>query len=317
MAMYLNCLKHLPDEGITLRELERRARTGTNLNGMMRWGYIWLAPSFNDERAKPPKSDWLVRLTTAGRKSKQTWEPLFADVERRWEKRFGREEIEGLRETLRVVVAELPPMLPNCMPILGYGLSMKGEPGKKSKDGAANSEPVGELRLPEFLARVLVAFALEFEESSKLSLALCADALRVLDEKGVRARDLPELSGVSKEAIAMALGFMKNRGLCVEEQEGKGKARVVRLSEKGRLVRVSFERVLAETEARWAERFGERLARLRRALEKLLGDSGRDQTELLKGIEPTKGCWRAEIPRPTTLPWFPMVLHRGGYPDGS
>ncbi|MFZ0306422.1 MAG: hypothetical protein WAL75_27295 [Terracidiphilus sp.] len=59
------------------------------------------------------------------------------------------------------------------------------------------------------------------------------------------------------------------------------------------------------------------MSRLRKALEKLLGDSGRDQTELVKGIEPQKGCWRAEVPRPMTLPWFPMVLHRGGYPDRS
>ncbi len=317
MVMWLNCLKHLPDEGIMVRELERRARTGTNLNGMMRWGYIFMAPSPMDTRPRPPERDWIVKPTAAGNAAKLVWEPLFAAIERRWEKRFGWEEIEDLRAALKEIVADLPLTLPNCMPILGFGLAMTGKAGKNGTDGEAKAEPVEELNLVQLLARVLVAFALEFESVSKLSLAMCADVLRVMNEKGVRVRDLPALSGVSKEAIAMAMGFMKKRGLCVEEQAGAGKARVVKLTPKGRSALESFGRILADTEARWEQRFGDRMARLRKALEKLLGDSGRDQTELLKGTEAQKGCWRAEVPRPKTLPWFPMVLHRGGYPDGS
>jgi hypothetical protein len=323
MVMWQNCLKHLPEEGMTVRELERRAGTGTNLNGMMRWGYIFMAPSPMDTRAKPPIADWLVKPTAAGNGAKRVWEPLFPAIERRWEKRFGWDEIEELRAALRAVVAELPATLPDCMPILGYGLSLKQTFGKERKTEAAMPEPIEDrahveaLSLPELLARVLVAFALEFEGVSKLSLALCFDVLRVMNEKGVRVRDLPVLSGVSKEAIAMGLGFMKKLGLCVEEQEGAGKARVVNLTAKGRFALETFGLNLGAVESNWKNRFGDRMERLRRALEKLLGDSGRDQTELLKGTEPPKGCWRAEVSRPKTLPRFPMVLHRGGYPDGS
>jgi hypothetical protein len=57
------------------------------------------------------------------------------------------------------------------------------------------------------LSQVLLAFVLEFECESELSLAICANVVRVLDEKGLRVRDLPILSGVSKEAIAMALAL--------------------------------------------------------------------------------------------------------------
>jgi predicted transcriptional regulator len=270
-----------------------------------------------DTRAKPPEADWIVKPTAAGSAAKKVWEPLFGAIERRWEKRFGWDEIEELRSALRAVVAELPPALPNCMPILGFGLAMTQTFGKGEDAGVAAAGPVEVLMFTELLARVLVAFAHEFENVSKLSLALCADVLRVVNEKGVRVRDLPVLSGVSKEAIAMALGFMKKRGLCFEEQEGAGKARVVKLTEKGRAAQHAYRRLENEIEMRWANRLGDRMARLRKALEKLLGDSGCDQTELLKGTEPPKGCWRAEVPRPKTLPWFPMVLHRGGYPDGS
>ena len=38
--MWANCLRQLPDEGITVAELRRRARTGTNLDGMRRWRYV-------------------------------------------------------------------------------------------------------------------------------------------------------------------------------------------------------------------------------------------------------------------------------------
>jgi DNA-binding MarR family transcriptional regulator len=317
MAMYLNCLKHLPDEGITVQELERRARTGTNLNGMFRWGHIFMAPSPMDTRAKPPEADWIVKPTVAGRAAKKVWEPLFGAIERRWQKRFGWDEIEELREALRELVADLPATLPNCMPILGYGFTIKTSRNMRSNEAVAERAPVESLTLPELLARPLTAFALEFEESTELSLALCADVLRVLNEKGVRVPDLPSLSGVSKEAISMALGFLAKRGLCLEEQEGAGKARVVRLTPKGRVAQLAYLQLENEIESQWATRFGDRIPRLRKALEKLLGDSGRDQTELLNGIVPPQDCWRAEVPRPRTLPWFPMVLHRGGFPDGS
>ena len=317
MAMWLNCLKHLPDEGIPVRELARRARTETNLNGMMRWGYIFMSPSPMDTRAKPPLADWLVRATAAGKKARQVWEPLPAAIERRWEKRFGREEIEQLRAALRALAGRLDPELPNCMPILGFGLCTERGTAKPGKADHAERGAIEELSIVELLARALVAFAIEFEGASKLSLSLCQNVLRVLDEKGVRVRDLPTLSGVSKESIAMALGFMQKRGLCTEEQEGAGKSRVVKLTHRGGAAQLAGRRMLREIEAKWDERFGEAVKRVRGALEKLLGDSGRDQTELIKGTEPAKGCWRAELPRPQTLPWFPMVLHRGGYPDGS
>jgi len=317
MVMWQNCLKHLPDEGITVRELERRARTGTNLNGMMRWGYIWMTPAPMDQRAKPPEADWIIRPTAGGRMAREIWERLFTEIEKRWEKRFGWEEIEELRAALRAIVAQLPPGLPDCMPILGYGFSLKRALGKRRSGPVGEAGPIDELPLAALLARALVAFALEFEEVSKLSLALCSDVLRVMNEKGARVRDLPALAGVSKEAIAMALGFMKKRELCVEEQEGAGKARVAKLTLKGRAAQIAYRRLETEVEAHWEQRFGDCIARLRKAMERLLGESGREQTELLRAIEPQKGCWRAETPRPKTLPWFPMVLHRGGYPDGS
>jgi hypothetical protein len=38
---------------------------------------------------------------------------------------------------------------------------------------------------------------------------------------------------------------------------------------------------------------------------------------LFAGIEPPDAGWRASVRKPVTLPQYPMVLYRGGYPDGS
>jgi hypothetical protein len=38
---------------------------------------------------------------------------------------------------------------------------------------------------------------------------------------------------------------------------------------------------------------------------------------LFEGLKPHPGNWRSTLPTPKILPHFPMVLHRGGYPDGS
>ncbi len=38
---------------------------------------------------------------------------------------------------------------------------------------------------------------------------------------------------------------------------------------------------------------------------------------LFTGLEPDPAGWRGAVRKPRTLPHYPMVLHRGGYPDGS
>jgi hypothetical protein len=56
MAMYLNCMQFLDENGMSARELVRTARARTNFPGMMRWGYITIKPDLSRARAKPPKA---------------------------------------------------------------------------------------------------------------------------------------------------------------------------------------------------------------------------------------------------------------------
>jgi hypothetical protein len=62
---------------------------------------------------------------------------------------------------------------------------------------------------------------------------------------------------------------------------------------------------------------GGTISTLRKSLEPLVGDGTAEHSPLFKGIEPYPDGWRASVRKPETLPHYPMVLHRGGYPDGS
>jgi DNA-binding MarR family transcriptional regulator len=315
MVMWSTCLRFVGEQGVTVRELERLARTTTNLNGMERWRYITVRPDPADTRPKPPKADWLIQATPAGRLAQEVWRSLFGTIEKRWQERFGNAPIEQLRKSLATLVRQFTIALPDCLPILHYGLFSKildREPAHR------DDADLSALPLPALVSKVLLAFALDFERDADpggvldLSLAICANVLRVLDDEGIRVRDLPRLSGVSKEAIAMALGYLEKRQYIVTESDPASRAKLVRLTDKGLMAHHAYPQRVAAIEGQWQERYGEaNIRNLRESLKPLIG------AQLFRGLEPYPDGWRASVPRPETLPHYPMVLHRGGYPDGS
>jgi DNA-binding MarR family transcriptional regulator len=325
MVMWFNCMKYVGPDGVQLGEMERLARTRTNLAGMQRWRYITITPGSGNRDGKRPGPDAVVRATAGGRKAQEVWGPLFGVIDERWRQRFGDKSIADLQTALSAIVdrvdLELPDCMPDCMPILGYGLFSSSRLGAatypprndQSADGAAN------LPLSSLLARVLLAFAVDFEEGSRLSLAITANVLRVLDKDGVRVRDLPMLTGVSKEAVSMSVGFLEKRDcVTVEPVPPPGRGQVVRLTTQGQIARQVTSNLVVEVEDHWqTTRFGTDAVRsLRSSLEPIVGD-GTAQSPPFAGLTPYPDGWRADVRPPDTLPHFPMVLHRGGYPDGS
>jgi DNA-binding MarR family transcriptional regulator len=297
MAMWWNCMRFVGDEPIGVKELERLARTKTNLHGMQRWGYIVVEPT-------PPK---LIRATLKGRQARDVWAPLFEVIEKRWEERFGKDAVDRLRDALWALVSQFDLDLPDCLPILGYGLFSVAPDLKRQA-------PVQrDLPLPALLSRALLAFAMEFERESDLSLAICANVVRVLSEKSVRVRDIPLLSGVSKESIAMAMGILQKKRLAAVGPDPEGsRAKIARLTPKGAEAQEAYLKRLSIIHERWRDRFGkDTIHALHEALQPFAGEP------LLRGLEPYPDGWRASVRKPKVLPDFPMVLHRGGYPDGS
>ena len=116
----------------------------------------------------------------------------------------------------------------------------------------------------------------------------------------------------------MALGILGQQHLAVVDPDpGGSRFKVVRLKANGRAAKDAHRLLLDKVEKRWNEHGGEEISReLREALEPLVGNATRD-SPLWAGLEPYPDGWRASVPPPETLPHFPMVLHRGGFPDGS
>ena len=321
MLMWANCLRQLPDAGITVAELRDRARTGTNLDGMRRWRYVTFTPA--PRRGKRPAPDAVIAPTPLGSAARDAWQLVVADVEARWRSRLGPAAFDPLLDALAAVAAGLDPELADCLPILGYGLRARsGEAGESSARASesearqAGREGVVGLPLWGLLARLLRAFALQYEREPGPSLAISADVLRVLAEPGVLVKDIPALGGVSKESVAMALGWLGQAGLVtVGADPSGGRFRHARLTRRGVLARDEYPALAADIERDWRARFGDdAITALRRALEPLAAG---DPPPLFAALRPYPDNWRAAARPAAVLPHFPMTLHRGGFPDGS
>ncbi len=120
------------------------------------------------------------------------------------------------------------------------------------------------------LARTLLLYTLDFERESALSLPLCANVVRVLDEAGVLVDEIPPRSGISKEATSMALTFLVKSGY-VAVDGATAATKLARLTSEGRAARDACGSLHAELESAWDARFGaEAVRRLRSSLELLL-----------------------------------------------
>jgi hypothetical protein len=313
MVMWLNCMQYLGDEPMLVTDLEQRARTPAHLDGMRRWGYVELESGSGADPRRRPK-DLTIRPTARGQQAQRVWRPLGAEIEDRWRDRFGAAATGRLRDALAGVAGQLDLDLPDGMPILHHGLW-------STRPGFAPREPVTEPDLPlgVLLARVLLGLTAGFEQRAKLSLAVHADLLRVLNTDGVLVKDLPTRTGVSKEALAMALGLVTRADLVVVAAAAGSRFKAARLTGRGQEAQWAFGDAMGQLEARTGSRFGaDTVAGLRAALEPLAGDPGDpDPSPLLAGLEPYPDNWRAGTPPAQVLPHFPMVLHRGGFPDGS
>jgi len=302
MAMWANCLRFVPADGITAAELAGQARlTGASMQLILTrmstwWGYLTVAPGAAAGRVVTP--------TRAGRQAQQVWAPLAGEVEDRWRERFGAGVLDGLRAALAPAVAGLDCVLPDFLPA--------GEP----QLAPGPQDPAG-LGLPGLLSKVTLALALDFRRQSRLALgiytargpdrlAVTANVLRVLGDEATRVRDLPAATGVAQMAIGNWLGSLEeHRYLTVGPDPAGGRFKVARLTARGRDARDAYRQ--------WAAADGgvTGAAALRDALAPL------DLRRLLSGAAPYPDGWRAEVRRPVTLPHYPVISPRGGFPDGS
>ena len=111
------------------------------------------------------------------------------------------------------------------------------------------------VHLCALLARALLLYTLEFERESALSLPLCANVVRVLEEAGVLVDEIPPRSGISKEATSMALTFLVRSGY-VAVDGATSATKLARLTAEGRAARDACGSLHAALESGWDARFG-------------------------------------------------------------
>jgi DNA-binding MarR family transcriptional regulator len=307
LVVWSNLMRFLADGELFVRDLVRRARASQerikhHLGCLERWRFVVLEPSAASDRptasrAKPRprarrdgwgsgrgiRGDWNVRLASAGQKAAEIWPPLFDVIEARWETRFGKQEIDGLRDTLRAVVDKLDLELPHGLP--GAWPAAEAYPTRVTRD-------TGHSSLPTLLSQPLLAFTIEFEGESNASLELAANVLRVLGRQSLKLADLPNLTGGSPEKTD--IGWQLKPYVVVEADPTANRGKVVRLSPRGLEAQAIYESLTVEIEKRWEKKFGKHeIQRLRESLQGLIDRRQAGRSLLSEGLVPPPGVARS------------------------
>ena len=92
---------------------------------------------------------------------------------------------------------------------------------------------------------------------------------RFVDAEGTRLTALAARSGLTKQAVGEVTDHLEQLGYVERAPDpSDGRAKIIRLTERGRDARAAADRLFVEIERLWGERYGEeRIALLRETLE--------------------------------------------------
>jgi hypothetical protein len=127
----------------------------------------------------------------------------------------------------------------------------------------------------------------------------------------------------------VAIGLLEREGYATIEPDPEARVKLVRLTAKGQRALEAYRLRIRQVEVAWVDRFGAgKVDALRAALSDLIGRRVDGRPLLALGLEPDPDGWRAAKPYAAqtgallrdpaaALPHYPVVSHRGGFPDGS
>lgn len=308
LVVWSNLIRFLDKGGVPVRDLAVQSlapekRVKFQLGCLERWGFVVLEAGPADGRAIPARahprakrtlrdgwgsgrgirSGWIVRLTAKGRQAAEIWPTLPGEIERRWQQRFGDDQIAELRQALEAVHAYLGLALPEGLP---------ADWERAETYPAMGPHASGPLSLPVLLSQLLLAFTIEFDRHSRAPLRLCAVTLRVLGEQPIPVADIPRLTGSSPETSGT--GWQIKPYILVEPDPAASRGKVVRLTPLGLATRQRYFELVSEIEKDWETRFGQdHIRRLRESLRELFVPRSANRALLAEGLVPAEGTIRA------------------------
>ena len=309
-AMWTRYIRHVPLEGVTVGQLEATLNISKKdlqiwlIRLGQWWNYLSFQPALERGSSKRLPAQTIVVPTAGGRKAIVVWSALTSVIEHRWRERFGDQQVSTLEEALREIAGQLDSSVAHHFKVRKHE---KMSPLSQAKQNVA---------LPELIERLLLAFASDFDQRSTAPLSACANVLRVLPDDGTRVRDLPQRTHLSADGVDAATRELLRGGWVVLQSAHRSKSLIPTAT--GRSARDQYETLDAHVEKEWGVRFGVALLnKLRASLEKVCMPQASGDSPLLRGIAPYSDGWRSVVPPLGGLPYFPMITHRGGFPDGS
>ena len=234
--------------------------------------------------------------------------------------------MDRLASALRAVASPPADAWPPFLPVSGV---QPAGPGRE-QPAVSPEHRVASADLATLMARALMSFRAEFERESAVPLPVSANVLRVLSPGGIALREVPRRAGISKEAVSVSAGWLERQGYLVNEPDpAGGRGRQVRLTPRGEQAQDDYHRLADRIGDGWRAGSGDGVIDgLTGALRALYAQPDGQQPLIAAGLVPYPDGWRAHPPyqRLTeamiadpagSLPHYPMVTHRGGYPDGS
>ena len=307
LVVWTNLMRFIPEGGISVRDLQTTSsssddRSNLQLGCLERWGFIYFQ---QDSRLRGPpetrrdgwgsgrgiKATWVAHLARRGRLAAGIWPKAWPEVERRWRQRFG-PDYDSLYGALQEVERRRDVELPLGLPSGG------NVPWSETYRPRRSSEDEADLPLSALLSRVLLMFTIEFNQRSRVPIAVCANTIRVLSpDVGVRLGDLSRLTGCSPETSG--IGWFLKRFVTVEPDPDGKRGRVAKLSPAGVNAQKTYYRLTAEIEKDWEVKFGATPVReLRLSLEELLAKRKDGRSVIASGLVPPEGTIRAGTVNP-------------------
>jgi hypothetical protein len=311
LIVWQTVIQFLANGELTVRELSLRAllppeRLAHMLGCLERWTFLQLRPAAGSVHTMPLRhhprarrnlrdgwgsgrgirAEWIVSLTSKGCTAAETWPPLTDQIERRWTERFGRIQIDNLRNALQPIASRIDTETPSL-------LSADLRTAKTQTVSPSISSSAAPLSFPVLLSRILMYFATEFDHRARAPMALSANTLRILSKTPLREADIPHLTGTSPETSG--IGWQIKPYVLVEPDPTARRGKTVRLTPLGLEAQREYQCLVSEIEKLCETRFGkDKIRHLKKSLQALFAQRNADGNLLMsKGLIPPPGVARS------------------------